>query len=319
MLLDGIFEQAARRQYTKQLLFSQVVAVMAAVATRAHRSVHAAYLAYRHQVGISPAALYEISQKQQRAQEAPARPQERSQRPSRGYGSAPGCSEGKSTLKGVGSSNTVAGSDAFGIFQEEMTITAPGVSNGANGTIRLHIQTEGSLTSTGDAGTGGVLVNYKVGTGPIYLLMRATVDPRSGDFYPYSGPGRNGWTITHTAVSGGSELTTFDLPFTFGTAFPVKAGLLAFAAPAKNNVIDVSFASTLRLAGIEVFGPGGAVSNFAVVSGSGTAYDADGGSPGWRCQRRRARGCRGSAVPGGCLRQRPRRRQLRSCMRLQQR
>jgi hypothetical protein len=45
--LDGIFEQAARRQYTKQLLFSQVVAVMAAVATRAHRSVHAAYLAYR--------------------------------------------------------------------------------------------------------------------------------------------------------------------------------------------------------------------------------------------------------------------------------
>ena len=43
--LDQIFEDARQRQYTKQLLFSQVVAVMTAVATRTHDSVHAAYLA----------------------------------------------------------------------------------------------------------------------------------------------------------------------------------------------------------------------------------------------------------------------------------
>src|SRR5947199_10055887 len=41
--LDQIFEDAKQRQYTKQLLFSQVVAVMAAVATRTHSPVHAAY------------------------------------------------------------------------------------------------------------------------------------------------------------------------------------------------------------------------------------------------------------------------------------
>lgn len=57
--LDQIFEDAKRRQYSKQLLFSQIVAVMAAVATRTRTSVHAAYLAMKDQLGVSPAALYE--------------------------------------------------------------------------------------------------------------------------------------------------------------------------------------------------------------------------------------------------------------------
>jgi IS4 transposase len=57
--LDQIFEDARRRQYTKQLLFSQVVAVMAAVATRTHRSVHAAYLAVRDRLDVSVTALYD--------------------------------------------------------------------------------------------------------------------------------------------------------------------------------------------------------------------------------------------------------------------
>jgi Transposase DDE domain len=57
--LDQIFESARQRQYSKQLLFSQVVAVMAAVATRTRTSVHAAYQAMKDQLGVSPAALYD--------------------------------------------------------------------------------------------------------------------------------------------------------------------------------------------------------------------------------------------------------------------
>jgi IS4 transposase len=56
--LDQIFEDAAQRQYTKQLLFSQLVALMAAVATRTHASIHSAYLAMKDRLGVSPAALY---------------------------------------------------------------------------------------------------------------------------------------------------------------------------------------------------------------------------------------------------------------------
>lgn len=57
--LDRLFEDAAQRQYTKQLLFSQRVAVMAAIATRTHASVHSAYLAMKDRLGVSPAALYD--------------------------------------------------------------------------------------------------------------------------------------------------------------------------------------------------------------------------------------------------------------------
>jgi IS4 transposase len=57
--LDQIFEQNRRRQYAKQLLFSQVVAVMVAVATRVHKSVHAAYLDSQEQLGVSVTALYD--------------------------------------------------------------------------------------------------------------------------------------------------------------------------------------------------------------------------------------------------------------------
>ncbi len=57
--LDQIFEDTRQRQYSKKLLFSQLVAVMTAVATRARDSVHAAYLALEDRLGASPAALYE--------------------------------------------------------------------------------------------------------------------------------------------------------------------------------------------------------------------------------------------------------------------
>lgn len=56
--LDPIFEEATQRQYQKNLLFSQVVAVMAAVATRTHQSVHASYLAVKDELGVSVAAFY---------------------------------------------------------------------------------------------------------------------------------------------------------------------------------------------------------------------------------------------------------------------
>lgn len=57
--LDQIFADSAQRQYTKELLFSQVVAVMTAVATRTHGSVHAAYLAMKTRLGVSVTALYD--------------------------------------------------------------------------------------------------------------------------------------------------------------------------------------------------------------------------------------------------------------------
>jgi IS4 transposase len=56
--LDQIFHDTSERQYERDLLFSQMVALMCGVATRTHQSVNAAYLAAQDQLGVSAAALY---------------------------------------------------------------------------------------------------------------------------------------------------------------------------------------------------------------------------------------------------------------------
>jgi IS4 transposase len=57
--LDQIFSDHAERQYEKRILFSQVVAVMSAVATRTQASVHASYLAHCDELGVSVSAVYD--------------------------------------------------------------------------------------------------------------------------------------------------------------------------------------------------------------------------------------------------------------------
>lgn len=57
--LDRLFEETAERQYTKNLLFSTTVDVMASVVCRIRPSVHAAYQAKKEEIGVSVRALYD--------------------------------------------------------------------------------------------------------------------------------------------------------------------------------------------------------------------------------------------------------------------
>lgn len=57
--LDEIFEAHRSRQYRREILCSQLVALMTGVATRTHQSVHAAYLAAQNTLGVSAAAVYD--------------------------------------------------------------------------------------------------------------------------------------------------------------------------------------------------------------------------------------------------------------------
>jgi len=56
--LDALFQKMSRRQYTRELLFSTLVALMAAVVCRVRRSVHAAYQAMADEIPVSLTALY---------------------------------------------------------------------------------------------------------------------------------------------------------------------------------------------------------------------------------------------------------------------
>ena len=56
--LDQLFENTAREQYTRTLLFSSCVELMASVVCRVHRSVHAAYQASLEQIAVSIRSVY---------------------------------------------------------------------------------------------------------------------------------------------------------------------------------------------------------------------------------------------------------------------
>jgi hypothetical protein len=56
--LEKLFEETAQEQYTKTLLFSNVVGLMSLVVCGMYPSVGAAYRAYEKVVGVSKVALY---------------------------------------------------------------------------------------------------------------------------------------------------------------------------------------------------------------------------------------------------------------------
>ena len=58
--INALFKQIATEQYTRLLLFSDIVALMCMVVTRMHRSVKAAYDTYKEVLpSISHVALYD--------------------------------------------------------------------------------------------------------------------------------------------------------------------------------------------------------------------------------------------------------------------
>ena len=56
--LDQLFENTAREQYTRTLLFSSCVELMASVVCRVHHSVHAAYQASLEQIAVWIRSVY---------------------------------------------------------------------------------------------------------------------------------------------------------------------------------------------------------------------------------------------------------------------
>jgi len=57
--LDAIFDQAAKKQYVRELLFSTLVELVSQVVTRTSKSVHAAYKDARAEIPVSVRALYD--------------------------------------------------------------------------------------------------------------------------------------------------------------------------------------------------------------------------------------------------------------------
>ena len=56
--IDDLFARTAERQYTHKLMFSSLVQLMSEVVLGVHPTLHAAYKANTHGIGVSTTALY---------------------------------------------------------------------------------------------------------------------------------------------------------------------------------------------------------------------------------------------------------------------
>lgn len=141
------------------------------------------------------------------------------------------------------------------------------------------ITVSGGLSTTAYSQVGVHLSNQANGVagGQPFALFRcyefdATTIP---NIYSWTGGGLAGFALSPGATSGSGEISSAPIPFVFGTSFAYKFGLLVDAVSNFSSVVDSDFQATVT--GIQVKGPGGQpVTDFAVVSASGTPYGSGG-------------------------------------------
>lgn len=202
-----------------------------------------------------------------------------------GYGDL-GASEAAS-YSGISGAFTVSGSQAFGLQIETMTF---GGAAGA-GIFRPTFTLDGSLFNVGRTDSE-LAFGYSAGNGPNLLALRIRNSRGALSFYTPGGyvASLPGMTVTGDGVNGlnvaGSTTFSIDIPMVFGTAFDVTYALWAASLPSSSagqltaSAGDVSFISSARMTGIDVYTAAGqAVTAFTVSAGSGTLYGAGGVLP----------------------------------------
>ena len=173
--------------------------------------------------------------------------------------------------------------EAMTLAREVFTFTSPSVANGATGSVQFLTTVSGGLSTVTSPGPGSptsdVEIYYRVnGVGPTLLMRAQAVGSTSPPFFTWNGFNGplTGFTLTPGALSGSDVVRTAPIPIVFGTAVTFHLGLLTYASgPTASSTIDSAF--EVKLTGIEVRNAANQlVTNFAVASGSGTAYDSGG-------------------------------------------
>lgn len=158
-------------------------------------------------------------------------------------------------------------------FEDTLTATSPLVANGSAGFMRYQFSVDGSLQSLGVPEPGYFGETYMVldvqhQGGPVFQVLNATVR-RGGSGTISNRPPPAGWVTSTGSLSGGSTFLSVEFPMTWGQAWNVKVGLLAWAY----GSADSNFLSTARLSGVSLFdGFHQPVNTFGLSAASGTDY-----------------------------------------------
>jgi MYXO-CTERM domain-containing protein len=205
--------------------------------------------------------------------------------PQTGAGTFTGSGQAVANYTGLGASahafigagrpggNTMFQSIGAATFEDSLTATSPSVVNSSAGFVRYQFSVDGSLQALGvpEANYFGetyMLLQVQHQGGPVFGVVNATVR-RGGLATMSGGPPPAGWVTSTGSLSGSSTFLSVEFPMTWGQAWDVKAGLLAWAY----GTADSNFLSTARLSGVLLFdGFRQPITDFSLSAASGTDY-----------------------------------------------
>lgn len=192
------------------------------------------------------------------------------------------------TMTGASTSSTYRQTAGFARFQDTLTLTHPGVAAGTAGSVDFAFLIDGMLQSLPNAPysqQGDIALGIRVGSGvgnvgraPWYSFMGTVVN----DALPYVRGGGTGmpgaFVLTAGSMQGSADvMSTANFDIRWGEAFEVEVALLTSVSPCcYGSTLTSAFMSSALLTGISARAGGSAVSDFAVLSASGTAYGPDG-------------------------------------------
>lgn len=158
-------------------------------------------------------------------------------------------------------------------FSDTLTAVSPLVASGTAGTVRYSFSVDGVSSSLGAPGaylfgdTYAVL-DVQQDAGPVYEVMNARVGRGTTGTISGGAPPA-GWSTGMGSLDGGSTFYSLALPMTWGTAWNLQVGLMAWAY----GTADANFMSTARLTGVTLYDASHTVvSNVSLTAASGTNY-----------------------------------------------
>ncbi len=192
------------------------------------------------------------------------------------------------TMTGATSSGTFHQTSGFARYQDTLTLTSPGIATGTVGAVDFAFLIEGMLKSLPNAPytqQGDIALGIRVGTGvgnvgraPWYSFMGTVVN----DGMPFLRGGGTGipgnFILAPGSFSGSAEvLSTANFEFQWGVPFEMEVAFLTTTYACCNGASLVSdFLNTAVLSGISAKAGNTAITDFSVLSASGTAYGPDG-------------------------------------------
>lgn len=194
----------------------------------------------------------------------------------------------KGTMTGGSTSSTYAQAAGFARFQETLTLNKPGVVTGTAGTVDFAFLIDGLMQSLPKAPytqQGDIALGIRVGDGvgnaaraPWYSFMGTIVSGGEPNVRG-GGTGMPGaFVLTPGNMAGSAEvLSTANFQIQWGVPFEMEVALLTSVYPCcYGTSLESDFLTSALLTGISARAGGVAVTDFTVLSASGTGYGPGG-------------------------------------------